>query len=126
MRARRSLQIWRRSLIKARLHFLAWCCTRSCTAAGSISTREKSSLRSEAMKILETQVFRGPSVYSLNPVIRMKLDIEDLEEKPSNLLENFTDRLIEMMPTLYEHRCSEGVPGGFIIRLREGTWAGHI
>ena len=78
------------------------------------------------MKILETQVFRGPSVYSLNPVIRMKLDIEDLEEKPSNLIENFTDRLIEMMPTLYEHRCSEGVPGGFITRLREGTWAGHI
>ncbi len=78
------------------------------------------------MKILETQVFRGPSVYSLNPVIRLKLDIEDLEEKPSNLIENFTDRLIEMMPTLYDHRCSEGVPGGFIIRLREGTWAGHI
>ena len=78
------------------------------------------------MKILETQVFRGPSVYSLNPVIRLKLDIEDLEEKPSNLIENFTDRLIEMMPTLYDHRCSEGVPGGFITRLREGTWAGHI
>lgn len=78
------------------------------------------------MKILETQVFRGPNVYSLNPVIRMKLDIEDLEEKPSHLIENFTDRLIEMIPTLYEHRCSEGVPGGFITRLREGTWAGHI
>lgn len=78
------------------------------------------------MKILETQVFRGPNVYSLNPVIRMKLDIEDLEEKPSNLIENFTDRLIEMIPTLYDHRCSEGVPGGFITRLREGTWAGHI
>ncbi len=78
------------------------------------------------MKILETQVYNGPNIYSLNPVIRMVLDIEDLEERPSNLIENFTDRLMEMMPTLYEHRCSEGVPGGFLTRLQEGTWAGHI
>lgn len=78
------------------------------------------------MKVLETQVYRGPNTYSLNPVIRMQIDIEDLEERPSNKLENFTDRLIELMPTLNTHRCSEGVPGGFIIRLREGTWAGHI
>jgi cyanophycin synthetase len=78
------------------------------------------------MKILETQVFRGPNIYSLNPVFRLVLDIEDLEERPSNLIEGFTDRLIEMVPSLYEHRCSEGVPGGFITRLRDGTWAGHI
>ncbi len=78
------------------------------------------------MKILETQVFRGPNTYSLRPVIRIVLDIEDLEERPSNKIDNFTDRLIEMIPSLYEHRCSEGVPGGFISRLKDGTWAGHI
>lgn len=78
------------------------------------------------MKILETHVYSGPNTYSWNPVIRMVLDIEDLEERPSNLIENFTDRLMEMIPTLYEHRCSEGVPGGFLTRLQEGTWAGHI
>ena len=78
------------------------------------------------MKILETQVFRGPSVYSLNPVSRLRLDIENMEKRPSNLIEGFTDRLMEMMPTLYEHRCSEGVAGGFLTRLGEGTWAGHI
>jgi cyanophycin synthetase len=77
------------------------------------------------MKVLETQVYRGPNVYSLGPVIRLKLDLEDLEEKPSNLVDGFTDRLVEMIPSLYTHRCSEGVPGGFITRLREGTWAGH-
>jgi len=78
------------------------------------------------MKVLETQVYRGPNVFSLSPVIRMKIDLEELEEKPSNLIDGFTDRLVEMMPSLYTHRCSEGVPGGFITRLREGTWAGHI
>src|SRR4051812_43573685 len=78
------------------------------------------------MKVLETQVYRGPNVFSLSPVIRLKIDLEELEEKPSNLIDGFTDRLVEMMPSLYTHRCSEGVPGGFITRLREGTWAGHI
>ena len=78
------------------------------------------------MKVLETQVFRGPNIYSLKPVINLKLDIEELEERPSNKIDNFTDRLIEMIPSIYEHRCSEGVPGGFITRLREGTWMGHI
>src|ERR1044071_1056709 len=56
----------------------------------------------------------------------MKLGIGGLRGKASEPDQNLTDRLIEMMPTLYEHRCSEGVPGGFITRLREGTWAGHI
>src|SRR5205085_7266773 len=78
------------------------------------------------MKLLETQVYRGPNVYSLSPVIRLKIDLEDLEEKPSHLIDGFTDRLVGMMPSLHTHRCSEGVPGGFITRLREGTWAGHI
>ncbi len=78
------------------------------------------------MKVLETQVYRGPNVYSLSPVIRMKIDLEDLEERPSNRVDGFTDRLVEMIPSLHTHRCSEGVPGGFITRLREGTWAGHI
>ena len=78
------------------------------------------------MKILETQVFRGPNVYNLRPVIRYVLDIGEMEQRPSNLIEGFTDRLVEMMPTLHKHRCSEGVEGGFIMRLRDGTWAGHI
>lgn len=78
------------------------------------------------MKVLETQVFRGPNIYSLKPVIKLLVDIEELEERPSSKIDNFTDRLIEMIPSLFEHRCSEGVPGGFIMRLREGTWMGHI
>lgn len=78
------------------------------------------------MKLLDTQIFRGPNIYSLKPVIKLLLDIEELEERPSDMIENFTDRLIEMIPSLYDHRCSEGVPGGFISRLRSGTWMGHI
>src|SRR5262245_10980750 len=79
------------------------------------------------MRMLETRVYRGPNFYSrYHTVIRVTLDLEELEEYPSDRLGNFTDALITLLPTLWEHRCSEGVYGGFIKRLREGTWMGHI
>src|SRR6185503_21126761 len=78
------------------------------------------------MKILDCRVYRGPNFWSLNPVIKMKLDLQDLEEKPSNKIEGFVDRLLAMIPSLETHRCSIGKPGGLIQRMKEGTWMGHI
>lgn len=56
----------------------------------------------------------------------MLLDIGPYEQQPSDTLEGFTDRLIALIPTLHGHGCSIGGPGGFIQRLRRGTWIGHI
>ena len=56
----------------------------------------------------------------------MLVDLGVLEEFPSNMLPNFTDALVALLPTLEDHACSLGRRGGFITRLREGTWAGHI
>ncbi|GAB4209218.1 MAG: cyanophycin synthetase [Roseiflexaceae bacterium] len=78
------------------------------------------------MKVLETRVYRGPSPYGYRPVIRVTLDLEELEQHNSAALPGFTDRLLELIPTLHEHGCSYGEPGGFVRRLREGTWMGHI
>ncbi|MCG3172750.1 MAG: Cyanophycin synthetase [Myxococcota bacterium] len=78
------------------------------------------------MKILETQVYRGPNLYGYRPVIRLTIDLEELEEYPSDKLEGFVDRLVAAIPTLDDHTCSYGVKGGFVRRLREGTWFGHI
>ena len=78
------------------------------------------------MKIQEIRALRGPNLYSLKPVIFMKLDIGNLEEKPTDLVSNFKCRLKKMMPSLYEHHCSPGKPGGFFYRLKRGTWAGHV
>ncbi|WP_129671788.1 cyanophycin synthetase [Candidatus Chloroploca sp. Khr17] len=78
------------------------------------------------MRVLETQIFRGPNPYGYRPVIRLTLDLEELEEYPSDRIPGFTDRLIELIPSLQEHGCSYGEPGGFVLRLREGTWIGHI
>ncbi len=78
------------------------------------------------MKLLETRVYRGPNLYGYRPVIRLTIDLEELEKYPSDKIPGFTDRLIAAIPTLHEHGCSYGEPGGFIRRLHDGTWFGHI
>ncbi|MGM0701683.1 MAG: cyanophycin synthetase [Pseudomonadota bacterium] len=78
------------------------------------------------MNILAHRALRGPNYYSRYPAIFMRLDIEDLEEKPSDLVPGIVERLTALLPTLQEHRCSVGRPGGFLERLERGTWAGHV
>ena len=80
------------------------------------------------MKITELKVLRGPNYWSVRrpKLIQMKLDLEEMEERPSHHIHGFRERLEYAMPTLIEHRCSEGVPGGFFHRVEEGTWMGHI
>ena len=78
------------------------------------------------MRVLEARAFRGPSIYAYRKVIRMTLDLGELENYPTDRIGDFTDRLIEIVPTLHEHTCSYGEPGGFVRRLQEGTWMGHV
>src|SRR5512133_47500 len=79
------------------------------------------------MEIQELRVLRGPNYWSLrHKVILLRLDIGKFENLPSNKLIGFNDRLIALMPGLSDHHCSEGRPGGFIERLKSGTWIGHV
>jgi cyanophycin synthetase len=78
------------------------------------------------LRILETRVLRGPNYWAREPVIRMLVDLGNLEEFPSNRIPGFSDALVALLPTLEDHACSLGRRGGFITRLQEGTWAGHI
>jgi len=80
------------------------------------------------MKILEIKVLKGPNYWSVrrDKLIQMKLDLEDMEQRPTNSIEGFRHRLEKAFPSLYEHRCSEGEPGGFFKRVDEGTWMGHV
>ena len=80
------------------------------------------------MKIVEIKVMRGPNYWSIRrrKLIVMKLDIEELEHKPTNEIEGFLDRLQTMFPTMISHRCSPNIEGGFFIRVKEGTWIGHV
>ncbi len=78
------------------------------------------------LRVVETQVFRGPNYWSYEPAIRLLVDLGTLEDWPSNTIPGFVDGLIEMLPGVAEHSCSLGRRGGFGERLREGTWLGHV
>ena len=80
------------------------------------------------MKIIEIKILRGPNYWSIRrpKLIQMKIDLEEMENFPTNKLDGFKEKLVGLLPTLYEHRCSEGVQGGFLSRVEEGTWLGHV
>ena len=80
------------------------------------------------MKILERRVYRGPSLYAHFPVMRITLDLGELEKWPSAKIPSFNDRLLEAVPSLQQHTCSYETAGGFVRRLteEEGTWLGHV
>lgn len=56
----------------------------------------------------------------------MRLDLEELEFQPTDKIQGFYERIQEKIPTLYSHRCSEDHEGGFFVRVKEGTWMGHV
>jgi len=78
------------------------------------------------MEFLKILPLRGPNIWTYRPVLEVWLDIGALEDSPSNTLPGFYERLTAWLPTLAEHRCGIGERGGFLLRLREGTWPGHI
>lgn len=80
------------------------------------------------MKVLEKKVMRGPNYWSnyRHHLIVLKLDLEELEEAPTNTITGFADRIESWLPTLGSHRCSKDYEGGFFERVREGTWMGHV
>ncbi|MEP7096935.1 MAG: cyanophycin synthetase, partial [Dokdonella sp.] len=81
------------------------------------------------MRVLERSVFVGPSLYAHFPVIRLELDLGELEHWPTGRLgAAFVDGLAAALPGLAEHGCSYREPGGFLRRMREGegTWFGHV
>jgi len=80
------------------------------------------------MRILKTQTLRGPNYWSIRhqKLVVVRLDLEDLAERPSNEIPGFYEGLTEALPSLVEHFCSPGCRGGFLSRVREGTMMGHI
>lgn len=80
------------------------------------------------MQIIEIKTLRGPNYWSnyRKKLIVMKLDLEQLEELPTNKISGFADRLQLMFPSMIKHRCSKDHEGGFFERVKEGTWMGHV
>lgn len=82
--------------------------------------------KKQDIEFLRVTYLRGPNIWTYRPVIEAWVDIGALEDAPSNKIPGFYERLIGFLPSLIEHECSPGYRGGFLERVREGTWAAHI
>ncbi len=80
------------------------------------------------MEILEIRTLRGPNYWSgyWKKLIIMRLDIGAYEDRPTDKIDGFYDRMNDVMPSLRLHGCSYQEEGGFMRRVEEGTWAGHV
>ncbi len=78
------------------------------------------------LSIVETRVYRGPNLWSYDQAIHLVVDLGILEDYPTHALPGFSDALLSVLPGLHNHSCSRGHAGGFVERLYEGTWLGHV
>jgi cyanophycin synthetase len=78
------------------------------------------------LRILETRVYRGPNYWAYDRAVHLLVDLGSLEDFPSDTLPGFTDELLRLLPGLVDHTCGVGRRGGFVERLQEGTWLGHV
>ncbi len=76
--------------------------------------------------IRQITYLRGPNIWTYCATLEALIDIGELEDCPSNTVPGLYERLTTMLPSLIEHRCSPGVRGGFLMRLKDGTWPCHI
>ena len=78
------------------------------------------------IEFLRITSLRGPNIWTYRSALEAWIDIGELEDCPSNVIPGFNERLTTWLPSLIEHRCSYGERGGFVQRLKDGTWPGHI
>ncbi|HYP50691.1 MAG TPA: hypothetical protein VEQ34_07100, partial [Pyrinomonadaceae bacterium] len=78
------------------------------------------------MKIEQIRTLSGANVYTHQPAILMRLNLENLTGKESTDFPDFNTNLLALIPELAEHSCGLGYKGGFVEKLRNGTYFGHI
>lgn len=78
------------------------------------------------MKIIQKRIYEGQNIYSHKKCIRIDLDLEGYSETPSKDIPNFNFNLVNIIPALKTHRCGIDEEGGFVKRLKEGTYLAHI
>jgi len=78
------------------------------------------------MDIVDIRAIEGPNIYSPKPVIRMVLDAGDMDDIPTRDVSGFNDTLLNYLPGLAQHHCCFEKPGGFLLRLKEGTYFPHV
>lgn len=77
-------------------------------------------------QVFGRNIYRGPHLFSDTPMIRIELDLGELELWPTNKIEGFHAGLVSLIPSIHSHTCSYDTAGGFLKRVEEGTWLGHV
>ncbi|HHX23748.1 MAG TPA: cyanophycin synthetase [Thermoanaerobacterales bacterium] len=78
------------------------------------------------MEIVEMRAIEGPNIYSSKPVIKVLVDVKDLDNISTRDIPGFNQTLLSYLPGLSKHHCSFDEPGGFLTRLKEGTYFPHV
>lgn len=78
------------------------------------------------MKINNQRIFEGRNIYSHRSCVRLDVDLEGYCETPTKDIDGFNERLLNYVPELYTHRCGIDIEGGFVERLKEGTYLAHV
>ena len=95
-------------------------------ASTTVDTPALPRVDSAELRLTGLRALRGPNYWRLAPVIACDVRLGPLEDVTSAHVPGFADGLTTAIPTLYEHPCTRGAPGGFVARLREGTHLPHV
>jgi cyanophycin synthetase len=83
-------------------------------------------MKANQIKITDVSVMSGKNIHSLKPVVKMTVDIGEYGDIPTKDIPRFNERLLALFPGLCKNYCSLGYEGGFLERLREGTYLAHV
>ncbi|HEY0606414.1 MAG TPA: cyanophycin synthetase [Herpetosiphonaceae bacterium] len=83
-------------------------------------------METHGISVRSIRALRGPNIHAYMPVLQITLDIGPYEDRPSTAFPGCVERLTAWLPGLEKHECSVGRPGGFVERLRGGTYLAHI
>jgi len=78
------------------------------------------------MKTSRIKSYEGRNIYSHHPVVAMLVDLGKYDGRKTSDLPGFGDLLCAALPGLAGHHCSSSRPGGFLRRLEDGTFLGHV
>ena len=79
------------------------------------------------MEIQELKVFDAPNIYSVRePIVKIQIKLGELSEVPTKDIQNLNDNIIRLFPGVKDHKCATGYVGGFVDRLKEGTYLAHV
>jgi cyanophycin synthetase len=78
------------------------------------------------MKILSIRRLRGPNVHLSRPAVVARVCLDELTGRETSDIPGFPERILRALPGLAEHHCAAGAPGGFVSRMRGGTYFGHV